>query len=172
MDMEPGLSEVRRRARYHALRGGPPVQVAQGVARTRRFLVLIFQVVVLAFLALRGFPGARLLVHGAICLFYLAACRYPAGPITERVKIRVLTLGLLSYGAWLANTGGLSSPLLPMGLGMLLPAMRFFEAPRQKLAVGAVALRVLGGVGLVSLWPAGGLVAPLAPRGGHSSPEF
>ena len=172
MDMEPGLSEVRRRARYHALRGGPPAQVAQGVARTRRFLVLIFQLVVLAFLALRGFPATRLLVHGGICLFYLAACRYPAGPITERVKMRVLSFGLLSYGAWLANTGGLCSPLLPMGLGMLLPAMLIFETPRQKLAFGAAAVAVLIAVGLISLWPAGALVAPLAPHGGHASLEF
>ncbi len=172
MGMEPGLSEVRQRARYHALRGGPPAQVAQGVARTRRFLVLIFQLVVLAFLALRGFPAARLLVHGAICLFYLGACRYPAGAITERIKMRVLSLGLLSYGAWLANTGGLCSPLLPMGLGMLLPAMLIFETPRQKLAFGAAAVAVLITVGLLSLWPAGALVAPLAPRGGHASPEF
>ncbi len=172
MNMEPGLSEVRRRARYHALRGGPPAQVAQGVARTRRFLVLIFQLFVLAFLALHGFPGVRLLVHGGICLFYLAACRYPAGPVTERVKIRVLSVGLLSYGAWLANTGGLCSPLLPMGLGMLLPAMLIFETPRQKLAFGAGAVAVLIAVGLLSLGPAGALVAPLAPRGGHASLEF
>ena len=143
-----------------------------GSAATRRFLILIFQLVVLAFLALRGFPGARLLVHGGICLFYLAACRYPAGPITERIKMRVLTLGLLSYGAWLANTGGLCSPLLPMGLGMLLPAMLIFETSRQKLAFGAGALGVLVAVGLVSLWPAGALVAPLAPHGGHASLEF
>ena len=61
------------------------------------------------------FPAARLLVHGAICLFYLAVCRYPAGPVTERVKMRVLSCGLLSYGAWLANTGGLSQPAAPDG---------------------------------------------------------
>ncbi len=172
MWMEPGLSEVRRRARYHALRGGPPAQVGEGVARTRRFLVLIFQVLVLAFLALRGFPAARLLVHGGICLFYWVACRYPAGAVTERIKMRVLSLGLLSYGAWLANTGGLCSPLLPMGLGMLLPAMLIFETPRQKLAFGTAAVVVLIAVGLLALWPAGALVAPLAPRSGHASPEF
>jgi len=114
MWMEPGLSEVRRRARYHALRGGPPAQVGEGVARTRRFMVLIFQVVVLAFLALARFPAARLLVTRRDLPLLLAACRYPAGPVTERIKMRVLSFGLLSYGAWLANTGGLCSPLLPM----------------------------------------------------------
>jgi signal transduction histidine kinase len=170
--MEPGASEVRRRARYHALRGGPPAQVAQGVARTRRFLVLLFQVVTLAFLALRGFPGPRLVAHAAICLLYLAVCRYPAPPVTERVKVRILIGGLVCYGAWLANTGGLSSPLIPLGLGMLLPAVLIFETRRQTLLFAAGALGVLVVVGLLSLWPIGALAPPLAPRGGHTSPEF
>lgn len=169
--MHPGASEVRRRARYHALRGGS-AQVVQGLARTRRFLVLLFQVATLAFLALRGFPGQRLAVHGAICLFFLAVCRYPNGPITERIKVRILIGGLLSYGAWLANTGSLSSPLIPVGLGMLLPALLIFESHRQKLLFAAGGLGILFGVALLSLWPAGALVAPLAPRGGHASPEF
>src|SRR3954454_19186951 len=150
--MHPGASEVRRRARYHALRGGPPVQVTQGVARTRRFLVLLFQVATLAFLALRGFPASRLVVHGAICLFYLAACRYPATPAPERTKLRILIGGLLSYGAWLANTGSLSSPLIPMGLGVLLPALLIFESHRQKLLFAAGGLGILFGVALLSLW--------------------
>lgn len=170
--MEPGTSEVRRRARYHALRGGSSVQVAQGVARTRRFLVLMFQVATLAFLAWRGFPAVRVAVHAAICLMYVAICRYPSPPVTERVKIRILIGGLLCYGAWLANTGGLSSPLIPLGLGMLLPAMLIFETPRQQLLFAAGALGVLLTVGLLSLWPVGALVAPLAPRGGGASPEF
>ncbi|HET6147876.1 MAG TPA: HAMP domain-containing sensor histidine kinase [Polyangia bacterium] len=170
--MEPEASAVRRRARYHALRGGPPAQVAQGVARTRRFQVLLFQVVALAFLAVRGFPGQRLAVHAVICLIYLAVSRYPAPPITERAKVRMLIGGLLSFGAWLANTGGLSSPLIPLGLGMLLPAMLIFETQRQKLLFAAGGLAMLLAVALLSLWPIGALVAPLAPRGGHPSPEF
>jgi len=170
--MEPGASAVRRRARYHALRGGPPELVAQGVARTRRLLVLLFQVATLGFLAARGFPGQRLLVHALICLFYLAFARYPPPPISERAKIRMLVAGLLSFGAWLANTGGLSSPLIPLGLGMLLPAMLIFETRRQMLLFAAGGLGVLLAVALLSLWPIGALVAPLAPRGGHPSPEF
>jgi signal transduction histidine kinase len=170
--MQPGASEVRRRARYHALRGGPSAQVAQGVTRTRRLLVLLFQIATLGFLALRGFPGPRLMVHAIICLFYLAVSRYPPPPITERAKVRMLVGGLISFGAWLANTGGLSSPLIPLGLGMLLPAMLIFETGRQKMLFALGATGLLLGVGLLSLWPTGALVAPLAPRGGHPSPEF
>jgi signal transduction histidine kinase len=170
--MQPEASEVRRRARYHALRGGPPAQVAQGVARTRRFLVLLFQVAALGFLALRGFPGPRLAVHAGICLFYFFVLRYPTPPVTERAKVRMLVGGLLSFGAWLVNSGGLSSPLIPLGLGMLLPALLIFETRRQILLFAGGALSILLGVAVLSLWPLGALVAPLAPRGGHASPEF
>jgi signal transduction histidine kinase len=169
--MQARPSEVRRRARYHALRGGPPEHVAQGVARTRRFVVLFFQLAALGLLAVRGFPGPRLLVHGLICLVYLAVSRYPSPP-TERAKIRMLIGGLVSFGAWLANTGGLSSPLIPLGLGMLLPAMLVFETRKQQWLFAGGAMAVLLGVALLSLWPLGALVAPLAPRGGHPSPEF
>src|SRR4051812_28851489 len=169
--MQLSAAEVRRRARYHALRGGPPAEVTQVVARTRRFLVLLFQVAALVLLATRGFPLARLIVHAGICVFYLALCRYPV-QVTVRAKTRMLVVGLLSYGAWLANTGGLSSPLLPLGLGLLPPALLFFDSGRQRTRFFAGALALLLGVALLSFWPAGALVPPLAPRGGHASPEY
>jgi two-component system, NtrC family, sensor histidine kinase HydH len=164
-------SEVHRRARYHAMRVGPS-ELAQGLARTRRFAVLLFQVAALALLALRGFSGQRLLVHAAICAVYLVACRYPAPPITVRRKVRMLVSSLICYGGWLANTGGLSSPLLPLGLGMISPALLLFETSRQKAMFGAGALGVLVAVAALSWWPAGALPPPLAPWGGHASPEY
>jgi len=54
---------------------------------------------------------------------------------------------------------------------MLLSAMLVFETPRQKALFAATGLGVLLAVALLSLWPIGALVAPLAPRGGHASPE-
>ncbi|MFL5308205.1 MAG: sensor histidine kinase [Polyangia bacterium] len=124
-----------------------------------------------ALLAARGFPWPRLLVHALICLLYLSVCRYPSPP-TERRKMRMLIGGLLSFGAWLVNTGGLSSPLIPIGLGMLLPALLVFDTRKQIWLFSGGALAVLSAVALVSLWPVGALVAPLAPRNGHPSPEF
>ncbi|HSS40324.1 MAG TPA: hypothetical protein VLT58_16265, partial [Polyangia bacterium] len=145
--------------------------MTQGVARARRFVVVFFQLGALALLAARGFPGPRLLVHALICIFYLSLSRYPSPP-TERAKMRMLVGGLLSFGAWLANTGGLSSPLIPIGLGMLLPALLVFDTRTQMWLFAGGALAMLAGVSLLSLWPVGALVAPLAPRGGHPSPEF
>jgi signal transduction histidine kinase len=169
--MQPAASEVRRRARYHALRGTPPAEVTQATRR-RRLIVLLFQLATLALLVVRGFPGQRLAIHAGICVFYLLACRYPAPPIGERTKIRILLCGLLSYGAWLANTGGLCSPLLPMGLGLLSPALLIFETGRQRALFAAGALGLLGVVGAISWGPAGALVPPLAPHDGHPSPEY
>src|SRR3954463_7084118 len=140
--MQAPVSEVRRRARYHALRGRPPEHVTQGVARARRFLVLLFQVGALGFLAVRGFPWPRLLVHAAVCLFYLSVSRYPTPP-TERAKMRMLIGGLLSFGVWVANTGALSSPLIPLGLGMLLPALLVFDTRKQLWFFAGGALAVL-----------------------------
>jgi len=170
--MQPGPSAVRRRARYHALRGGPPAQVGQGVAQTRRFLVLLFQVAALGLLAVRGFPAPRLVVHATVCLFYFLVLLSSPPPFTVRVKQRMLAGGLVSFGAWLVNSGGLSSPMIPLGLGMLLPALLLFDTRRQILLFATGALGVLCGVAVLSLWPLGALVTPIAPRGGHSSPEF
>jgi signal transduction histidine kinase len=126
----------------------------------------------LGLLALRGFPGTRLAVHAGICLFYFLVLSFSPSPFTERVKLRMLVGGLLSFGAWLANSGGLSSPLIPLGLGMLLPALLLFDTRREVLLFATGAIAILCGVAVTSLWPIGALVAPLAPRGGHASPEF
>jgi signal transduction histidine kinase len=170
--METAASEIRRRARYHALRGGPPANLAHGMARPRRYLVLMFQLAVIGFLAARGFPGGRLLAHAGICVFYLLFCRHPSPPVTVRAKLRMLVTALVAYGAWLANTGGLASPLVPLGLGLLLPALLILESRRQKALFIGGALAILLAVASLSLTPLSGLVPPLAPHEGRCSPEY
>jgi two-component system sensor histidine kinase HydH len=142
------------------------------MARTRRFLIITFQVAVLGLLASRGFPGSRLIAHACICVFYLAVCRHPTPPVSERAKVRLLVFSLLSYGAWLVNSGGLASPLLPIGLGMTLPALLFFDTPRQRSLFVAGGLALVVAVGLLSLSPVGAVVPPLASNGGHPSAEY
>ena len=142
------------------------------MARTRRFLIIAFQVAVLGLLAWRGFPGSRLIAHAGICVFYLAVCRHPTPPVSERAKMRLLMFSLLSYGAWLVNSGGLASPLLPLGLGMTLPALLFFDSPRQRALFVAGGLALIVAVGLLSLSPVGAVVPPLASNGGTPSAEY
>jgi signal transduction histidine kinase len=171
--MQPAASEVRRRARDHLINGGP-AHLTQGMVMvlTRRYLVLLFQAATICLLAVRGFPAARLAIHALVAAFYALACFYPGPPTTERRKVRMLCAGLLAWGAWLANTGGLCSPLLPLGFGMLPPALVILETPRQRKLFAAGALTIVLAVGVLSRWQIAALLPPLAPRGGHTSPEY
>ena len=169
--MQLAASDVRRRARYHLIRGGTP-GMAQGMALTRRVLVLLFQAGTIALLGLRGFPNERLVFHGLVGIFYGLACFYPGAPVTERRKVRMLGAGLLAWGAWLINTGGLCSPLLPLGFGMLPPALVILDTPRQRrlFVMGALALLLV--VASLSWWKIAALLPPLAPRDGHVAWEY
>jgi signal transduction histidine kinase len=146
--------------------------MAQGLARTRLLLVIFLQLAILVLLAGRGFPVARVLIHAAICLFYLVACRCPAFPIAEQTKRRLLAFALLSYGGWIANTGGLMSPLVPLGLGVVLPALLVFDTGPQKVFFFVLAAVVLIGVVVVTATPFGHLLPPLAPVAGRPSVDY
>jgi two-component system sensor histidine kinase HydH len=123
----------------------------------------------LGLLAWHGFPAVRLIVHAGICVFYLAAGHSRGSPLAERTKMRLLVCSLVSYGAWLINTGGLSSPLVPLGLGIVLPAILVFDTGKRRalFAGGAAALLLV--VAFASATPVGRLVAPLAPEAGRPS---
>jgi signal transduction histidine kinase len=170
--METTVSDVRRRARYYALHGSSKTEMAERVARTRRFMVLFFQLAVLGFLAERGYPHGRLLVHGAVCLFYLAFCRHPTGPITYRAKMRMLGAGLFAYLVWIVNTGALASPLLPLGLSMLAPVSLYLDTSRQKRSFLGGSLVLLAALALLSLTRAGALVPPLVLANGQVSLDY
>jgi signal transduction histidine kinase len=169
--MQLAASDVRRRARYHLIRGGTP-GMAHGMAVTRRFLVLLFQAAAIVLLGVRGFPTGRLVFHGLVGVFYGLACFWPGPPVTERRKVRMLAAGLLAWGAWLVNTGGLCSPLLPLGFGMLPPALVILDTPRQRRVFIVGALMLLTLVGALSWSHAAALLPPLASRSGHVSPEY
>jgi signal transduction histidine kinase len=170
-NMQLAASDVRRRARYHLIRGGTP-GMAQGMTVTKRYLVLLFQAATIALLGMRGFPTERLVFHGLVGVLYGLACFCPGPPITERRKVRMLAAGLLAWGAWLVNTGGLSSPLLPLGFGMLPPALVILDTSRQRRLFAAGALTLLLGVAGLSWWHVPASLPPLAPRGGHVAPEY
>jgi two-component system sensor histidine kinase HydH len=169
--MQPTASELRRRARHHVLRS-PPTEMAQGQARIGHSLVIVLQIATMLLLGLHGFPVARLAAHAVICLFYVGACRSSGFPISERSKMRLLFCSLLSFGAWSVNTGGLQSPLLPMGLGIVLPALLVFDTGRLRVFFAGGATLVLLGVAALSTLPVGRLVAPLVPVDGRPSIDY
>jgi signal transduction histidine kinase len=165
-------SEVRRRARDHLIRGGTVPGLAHGAALTKCIVMLSFQALTIALLGVGGYPAERLVFHGLVGGFYALSWVYPGPPATERRKVRMLVVGLLAWVAWLVNTGGLSSPLLPLGFAMLPPALVILEAPQHRKLFGAGALALLLVVAALSRSPIGALLPPLAPRGGHVSPEY
>lgn len=134
--------------------------------------VLLLQALTVALLAWHGFPPTRLAVQVGISVFYAIACRSPSFPIAERTKMRLLAWTLLAYGAWLINTGGLMSPLLPLGLGVLLPALMAFDTRRLRSLFGAGALLLLIATLAASTSTLGVLLPPLSPVGGRPSPEY
>jgi signal transduction histidine kinase len=146
--------------------------MAQCLAKTRYSLIVLLQILTLGLLAWRGFPAARLAAHAAVCVFYLVACRSPSFPIAERTKLRLLVCSLLSYGAWIVNTGGLMSPLSPLGIGIILPALLFFDTGRSRAVFAAGAATMLAGIALASAFPLGHLVPPIAPTAGRPSVEY
>ncbi len=146
--------------------------MAHGMAVTRRFLVLLFQAGTIVLLGVRGFPPARLVVHALVGVFYGCACFWPAQAVTERRKVRMLAAGLLAWSAWLVNTGGLCSPLLALGFGMLPPALVILDTPRQRRLFVGGALALLLVVAALSWSQLAPLLPPLASRGGHVAPEY
>jgi two-component system sensor histidine kinase HydH len=166
------VADVRRRVRNYALQGGSRSEIAHRIARTRLLMVFVFQGAVVAFLAARGFPAERVLVHGGICLFYLAFARYPKAPVSHGAKVRLMMAGLLSYWAWVANTGGLASPLLPLGLSMLSPVSLLVESRRQKQLFVTGSLLFLVALAWLTHSRLGALVPPLVIRDGQVSLEY
>jgi signal transduction histidine kinase len=166
-------SEARRRAVHLALVGGPLAELAGGRALVSRSLWLLFQVATLVLLAVRGFPEVRLLVHAGLCLFYvLGAWPTRAAAATITTKLRMLTVGLLACGGWIANTGGIASPLMPIGLGLVAKALVILHGRRQKACFGGAALALLLALALLSRTSVGALVPPLAAPGGQVTPEY
>jgi len=168
--MHTAFTDARRRARCQALGGGPPVELVQGLVRTRRSVVIAFQIAVMALLAARGYPAGRLLVHAAICVFYLIVSHAWGPTIGAAGKTRAVVGGLLTYAAWMANTGGLASPLLTLGLGVLCPAALVLQGRRQRWMFAGAGLALVVVLALIAR--ASPLLAPLASTNGAPSPEY
>jgi signal transduction histidine kinase len=163
--------EVRRRARFEALRRSIFAEMGQAQARMRLAMIAPFHAIVLALLALRGFPPARLVVQTIAFLFLCGLFAFRTSPINHK-SLPQFSLNFLTFLLSVANTGGLASPLLPLGLPMLAAASVILaNGVRGRLffALSAVGFTALA---LLSRTLVGDLPPPLTPHDGHPSPEY
>jgi signal transduction histidine kinase len=163
--------DMRRRARFEALRRSIFAEMGQAQVRMRLATVVPFHAVVLGLLALRGFPPARLAVQTGVFLLMCLHFAYPS----SATKHKSLPQIAVSFGVFLlgvGNTGGLASPLLPLGVPMIAGASIVLSSgiPRKTFfalcAVGFTALALLSHTAV------GDLATPLAATDHRPSAEY
>jgi len=162
--------ELRRRARFEALRRSIFAEMGQAQARMKLAMIAPFHAVVLALLAIRGFPSTRVAIQTCVFLMMCGLFAYRTSPSNQKM-LPQLTLAFLTFLASVANTGGLASPLLPLGLPMLAGAsVTLARIPRgiffTVCAIGFTALALLSRTAI------GDLPVPLTPHEGVPSPEY
>lgn len=111
MTMNAELEDVRRRARFEAVRHRVFSQMQGMTSRWRLAMIAPFHVLLIVMLAVRGFPPARLAIQIASSITILAsfAC-------IDRLHVKrsrhFLFLGGSAILVAVANTGGFASPLI------------------------------------------------------------
>jgi signal transduction histidine kinase len=161
--------EVRRRARFEALRRSIFAEMGQAQARMRLAMVAPFQALVLALFALRGLPTGRLGIQAGV---FVATCAlYGLAPKGGK-SLKHMSLGLLTFVVGIANTGGLASPLVPLALPLLAGASVTLPSPAPRTIFFALCGFCFTALALLSHTVVGDLPPPLTPLDGHPSPEY
>lgn len=165
------LPEDLQRARFKAVRLRVFEEMREIASRKRNAFVLPYHALVFAVLALRGEPPLRLGIQvGATVAFVVLVAR--AERSTGLRCAIWFGLTLLAAFTWVANTGGLASPLLlstiPFLLGMAMNPQ--LEDRRGKFLVAM--LVGYGGLAAASHTSIGELVGPLAPHMHWASSEY
>jgi signal transduction histidine kinase len=163
--------EVRRRARFEALRRTIFAEMGQAQARMRLAMIAPFHAIVLALLAFRGFPPARLLVQTVAFLFLCGVFAFRTSPVNHK-SLPQFSLSFLTFLVSVANTGGLASPLLPLGLPILAGASVILANGVRGKIFFALCAAGFTALALLSRTLVGNLPPPLTPHDGHPSPEY
>jgi signal transduction histidine kinase len=164
--------EIRRRARFEALRRSIFDEMGQAQARMRLAMFVPFHALVLALLAVRGLPAGRLTIQTGVFLTMCGLFAYRAVPRGSVKAMPHMLFGFATILVSLGNTGGLASPLLPLTLPILAGASITLANRALRgfffvtCAVGFTALALLSHTSV------GDLPAPLTPVAGHPSPEY
>jgi two-component system, NtrC family, sensor histidine kinase HydH len=162
--------EFQRRARFEALRRSIFAEMGQAQARMRLVMIAPFHAVVLAILVIRGLPSGRIAIQTGVFLVMCGLFAYRVSPSNQK-SLPQLTLAFLTFLISVGNTGGLASPLLPLGLPMLAGAsVTLGKVPRTIFftfcAIGFTTLALL------SRTAVGDVPVPLTPHDGIPSPEY
>jgi signal transduction histidine kinase len=165
--------ERQQWARFEAVRGRIFDELQRASARWRLTWLFPLLVLIVGLLVTRGESTLRAAVQvGGIVLMGVisAALTHHSNVL---LKVVTLPVGILTYFALLATTGGLSSPMLVMGAVIIAAAATHSQQPgwlRPTLSLmivgGFVVLAALSRTGV------GQLVGALEPQAGFSSPEY
>ncbi len=166
------LATDRQRARFEAVRRRVFEEMQDVSSRKRNWMMLPYQVIVVAILAARGAPPARLAIQ--VAAFALCLLAMTAAEKTRNIHHSVLafivasTAMLISIG----NTGGLASPLLLSVVPFLVGNSMNPNLDRKRHAVLTLFLFGFVIMAAFSNTVLGELCAPLAPRISWASSEF
>jgi signal transduction histidine kinase len=165
------LAANRQRARFEAVRRRVFEEMQDAASRKRTWFMVPFQVIVLAILAMRGAPPARLGIQigaFATCLVAMSIAERTRGKRAVFAFLTATAAMLVSVG----NTGGLSSPLLLSIVPFLV--MNSMNPNLDRKRYGVLGFFLIGFVlmAICANTAIGELCSPLAPNVHFASGEY
>jgi signal transduction histidine kinase len=177
--MDPSLLEARSRARFEAVRQRVFGEMSQAHVRMKLVLIAPFHAIVLAVLALRGYPSGRVVLQTGIFLAWSALFAYQASPTIVVTYARggwrraaIVYLNMILFGVAMANTGGLASPITPLVLSMVAGVSVSLSNRRERRSFFGFVFAMFGTLAALSHTFVGALPPPLAPHDGRPSAEY
>lgn len=170
------LATDRQRARFEAVRKRVFEEMHQVASRKRLAMVVPYHLVVVGVLAARGEPTSRLLVQIGAALAFIGVSRWhdkhcPAAMFGASSFVALAASGLAVL-VWIANTGGLASPLLPSALPFVIATSMNPTLDRRRFAVMGMMLVGFVVLALSAHTRVGELAGPLAPNLSWASTEY
>ncbi|HSO38421.1 MAG TPA: HAMP domain-containing sensor histidine kinase [Labilithrix sp.] len=165
------LSTDAQRARFETVRRRVFAEMQDAMSRKRISMMVPFHVIVIAILAARGAPPARLAIQiGAFttCLVALSFAERTEG----RRSISAFLVASICILVGIANTGGLASPLLLSTVPFLIASSMNPNLDRRRYGLLAFFLFSFVGMAVFSGSAIGELCTPLAPRIQWASGEY
>ena len=169
----PRLPDIAEKTRSEMLRRRVAEEMARSSSRWRLTWVLPFNVLVLGLLVARGESHLRMFIQ--VSAVATLACVFSVRAFSHSPSVRIggFCIGVASYFAMIATTGGLASPLVVMGALMITAAaIGFRDPPWIRSAIFGAFLLGYVTLALLSTTPLGSLTAPLEPTQGWPSPDY